>query len=165
MALLLDILPLLLLLVFVFLALVLRDGLSRRAAKRPAILIDGSNVMHWRDNVPSLAPVQEIVARLRQAGFTPGVVFDANAGYKLEGRYRDDAAFARQLGLPPAQVLVVPKGQPADPVILAVARERGARIITNDRYRDWAEAHPEVSDPGKLIRGGYRDGGLWLDIG
>ena len=36
--------------------------------------------------------------------------------------------------------------------------------MTNDRYRDWAEAHPELSAPGYLIRGGYRAGKLWLDL-
>ncbi|MGD9918564.1 MAG: hypothetical protein AB7U46_11120 [Paenirhodobacter sp.] len=143
------------------LALLLR---RRRRGKAPVILIDGSNVLYWRDNAPSLVPLQELVARLRQEGFSPGVVFDANVGYRLEGRYRDDADLARRLGLPAERVLVVPKGQPADPVILAVAKENGARIVTNDRYRDWAAAHPEVAEPGRLIRGGYRDGRLWLAL-
>lgn len=40
----------------------------------------------------------------------------------------------------------------------------GARIVTNDRYRDWAEAHPEIATPGHLIRGGWREGKLWLAI-
>jgi len=37
--------------------------------------------------------------------------------------------------------------------------------VTNDRYRDWAEAHPEIKEPGHLIKGGYRDGKVWLDLG
>jgi hypothetical protein len=93
------------------------------------------------------------------------VIFDANAGYKLEGHYRDDDAFALRLGLPEAQVLVVPRGQPADPTLLAAARKMRARIVSNDRFRDGAKAHPEVSRPGQLIRGGYRGGRLWLDLG
>jgi hypothetical protein len=60
--------------------------------------------------------------------------------------------------------MVVPKGTPADPTILAAARDLGAPVLTNDRYRDWAEAHPEIRTPGHLIRGGYRDGGLHLDL-
>ncbi|SOC12826.1 NYN domain-containing protein [Rhodobacter maris] len=157
-----DSLPLLILLALVYLLLVLRRWRIGRA--RPAILIDGSNVMHWRDNTPSLEPVIEIVAPLQAAGFRPGVVFDANAGYKLEGRYRDDAVLARRIGLPEAQVLVVPKGQPADPTLLAAAREFDARIITNDRFRDWETDHPELRLPGRLIRGGYRNGRLWLEL-
>lgn len=149
------------LLAVMVLAVVLHRIQSRR---RPVILIDGSNVMHWRDGTPSLAPLRAVIGVVRAAGFELGIVFDANAGYKLFGRYLDDADLARKLDLPADQVLVVPKGQPADPVLLAIARDRGASIITNDRYRDWAETHPEIATPGHLIRGGWRDDEIWLDL-
>lgn len=126
------------------------------------ILVDGSNVMHWQDNMPNLAPVLRVLERLKALGYEPGVVFDANAGWKLFGRYMDDEDLAQALVLPRDQVFVVPKGTPADPYLLATARDHGARIVTNDRYRDWAETHPEVLRPGALIRGGMRDGSLWL---
>ena len=91
------------------------------------------------------------------------MVFDATVGYKIGTRYRDDAEMAAHLGLPVDRVLVVPKGTPADPVVLATARDLDAPIVTNDRYRDWAETYPEVQTPGLLIRGGYAEGRLWLD--
>jgi hypothetical protein len=47
---------------------------------------------------------------------------------------------------------------------LAAAADLGARVVTNDRYRDWVEQHPEVTEPGHLIRGGYKAGKLWLDL-
>lgn len=128
------------------------------------IVIDGSNVMHWQDETPRLAPVKEVVARLEAMGYTPGVVFDANAGYLLRGRYQHDRALGRLLGLPEERVMVVAKGQPADPTILTAARDMGGRVVSNDRYRDWADRFPEVAEPGFLIRGGYRDGALWLDL-
>jgi hypothetical protein len=126
------------------------------------ILIDGSNVMHWQDNAPNLVPLAGVVERLKFLGYVPGVIFDANAGWKLQGRYLHDDALARLLGLEARQVLVVPKGAQADPFLLQTARDFGARIVTNDRFRDWAEAHPEVLEPGLLIRGGMRDGKVWL---
>lgn len=127
------------------------------------VLIDGSNVMHWQDNTPQLAPVRQVVEHFKALGYVPGVVFDANAGWKLEGRYLHDGDFAKRLNLEKRQVLVVPKGTPADPFLLETAREFGARIVTLDRFRDWAEAHPEVKEPGFLIRGGYRNSGeFWL---
>lgn len=126
------------------------------------ILIDGSNVMHWRDNAPDLAPLLGVVERLQDLGYVPGVVFDANAGWKLQGRYMHDAELAWLLGLEDRQVLVVPKGAQADPFLLETAREFGVSIVTNDRYRDWVEQHPEVLRPGFLIRGGMRDGRVWL---
>ena len=61
--------------------------------------------------------------------------------------------------------MVVSKGTPADPTILAAARDLGAQIVTNDRFRDWAEAHPEVTEAGHLVRGGYPSGKLWLSLG
>jgi len=49
------------------------------------ILIDGSNVMHWKDNTPQIATLREVITHLRHLGFAPGVIFDANAGYPLTG--------------------------------------------------------------------------------
>ncbi|MFM7333715.1 MAG: NYN domain-containing protein [Tabrizicola sp.] len=135
----------------------------KRTSDESWILVDGSNVMHWQDNTPNLAPVLAVVRQVIDQGHVPGVVFDANAGWKLEGRYLHDGDFARLLGLKTRQVKVVPKGTQADPFLLHTAREFGARIVTNDRFRDWADAHPEVHEPGFLIRGFIRDGSVTLD--
>ena len=152
---------------FAALILLLRAAVSPRAAKSAprSIVVDGSNIMHWKDETPQLATIKEVVRSLADQGYQPGVVFDANAGYKLAGRYLDDRPLARALGLPEDRVLVVPKGNPADPVILKAARDLGAPILTNDRFRDWAEHFPEISHPGHLLRGGYRNGVLWLETG
>ena len=146
------------------LVLVIRLWRHRRAAPKKWIVVDGSNVMHWKGQAPQISTVKAVVESLQALGFGVGVVFDANVGYKIGDRYLDDREMARKLGLPEARVLVVPKGTPADPYLLNAARDLGARVITRDRFRDWAEAHPEVKEPGFLIRGGYRDSGeLWLD--
>lgn len=152
-------------LVATFLVLWIRRGRSRRATEAASenwVLVDGSNVMHWQDGVADLNPVKAVTSTLISLGYVPGVVFDANAGWKLAGRYMHDADLDRLLGLETRQVLVVAKGTQADPFLLQTAREFGARIVTNDRYRDWAEAHPEVLEPGFLIWGGMRDGKVWL---
>jgi len=126
------------------------------------VVIDGSNVMYWRDGTPHLETVQAVLRHLEELGFTPGVMFDANAGYLLEDHFLNDSAFAARLGLRNDQVMVVPKGVQADSYILTAARDMGAVIVTNDRFRDWAEAYPEVAEPGHLIQGAYREGVLWL---
>jgi hypothetical protein len=128
------------------------------------IVVDGSNVMYWRDNTPDIATLKAVLDHLARLGYRPGVVFDANAGYLVAGGYRHDAAFAQMLGLPRGHVMVVPKGTPADAYILAAARDAGLRIVSNDRYRDWEAQYPEVRTPGKLIRGGWRDSGPWVDL-
>ena len=131
---------------------------------RNHIILDGSNIMHWNDGTPQVETVREVVRQLVKLGYTPGVVFDANAGHVLTGRYQHHRAMGKLLGLPEDRVMVVGKGTPADPTILAAARDAGVRIVTNDRYKDWAGDYPEVHTPGHLIRGGYRDGKLWLDL-
>jgi hypothetical protein len=135
-----------------------------RPVSQPWILVDGSNVMHWKNETPQITTVLAVVRALEVRGFAPGVVFDANAGYKLADRYMNERDFARLLYLPENQIFVVPKGTQADPYLLRAARGFDARIVTRDRFRDWAEEHPEVKEPGFLIRGGYRASGeLWLD--
>lgn len=158
-----EILLLLLLAVTFLLLRPFRRGRRRVSRAKNWMLVDGSNVMHWEDNTPHLEPIQRVVADLRAKGFDPGVVFDANAGWKLFGRYLGERELAQLLDLPQDQVLVVPKGSPADPWLLTTAREFGARIVTNDRYRDWAADHPEVAEPGFLIHGGLTEGRVWLE--
>jgi hypothetical protein len=129
---------------------------------RQAILIDGSNVIYWQDNTPHLAPLLQVVADLSQRGLKPGVVFDANVGYKLMGKFLGEGDLSRLLSLPRDQILVVPKGTQADPFLLETARDLDARIVTNDRYRDWVESYPDVVKPERLVRGGVRDGRIWF---
>lgn len=149
---------------FLLLSAYFRGRVRRSQASKKWMVVDGSNVMHWAGGTPDIATVREVVDHLSGLGFTPKIAFDANAGYKLSGKYQDDHALGRFLGLPHDRVMVVPKGSPADPTILATSRDLRARIVTNDRFRDWAEAYPEASGSGYLIRGVYRTGKLWLDL-
>jgi len=136
-----------------------------RAAAAPRwVIVDGSNVMYWKDDSPQIETVREVLDHLAALGFSPGIVFDANAGHLLAGRYLHHAAFAGLLGLAEDRVMVVNRGTPADATILAAARDLGAQIVSNDRYQDWRDQHPEVDRPGALIRGGFEDGALWLAL-
>ncbi|MFN3294655.1 MAG: NYN domain-containing protein [Gemmobacter sp.] len=144
------------------LALAARRRRPETAARR--IVVDGSNVLFWNGGTPALATVQAVVRSLSDRGFAPGVIFDANVGYRIADRYLDDADLARRLRLPADRVLVVPRATPADAVILDAARELRAPVVTNDRYRDWADRYPEVAQPGFLVRGGWREGRVRLDL-
>lgn len=140
-----------------------RSPSKARKDKKP-IVVDASNVMYWQDNTPKLETLRSVLRELVAKGYTPGAIFDANAGYLLTGKYENDRALARLLGLPIDRVVVVEKGTPADPLILRAARDLGAPILSNDRYRDWAGDHPEIETPGQLIKGGYKNGALWLGL-
>jgi len=119
--------------------------------------------MHWEDNTPHIEPVRRVVAALKAQGLDPGVVFDANVGWRLFGRYLGEVELGQILDLPPDQILVVPKGSPSDPWLLTTARDYTARIVTNDRFRGWAAEHPEVARPGFLVRGSLTGNGVWLE--
>ncbi|MEP5152965.1 hypothetical protein [Planktotalea sp.] len=147
-----------------------RTKRPRKTRTRPTnrnakwVIIDGSNVMHWMGGEPSLKPVKDVLALLKKQGFTAGVMFDANAGYLLGDRYQHDDAFSKQLRIPEDRIMVVPKGTPADPYILTAAEDFNAKIVTNDRFRDWVEQFPQVRENGFLITGWYRDGKLHTSL-
>ncbi|MFN5996627.1 MAG: NYN domain-containing protein [Paracoccaceae bacterium] len=129
---------------------------------RQAVLVDGSNVIYWLDNTPQLAPLLQVVHDLQKRGLKPGVVFDANIGYKLTGAFMGERDLSRILSLPRDQILVVPKGKQADPFLLETARNLNARIVTNDRYRDWIDRYPDVARPDMLVTGEMRGGRVSL---
>lgn len=150
------------------LVLLLRAALALRRVraarrKRVWVVIDGSNVMHWQDGRPSVAAVTAVLDEVRRVGLSPLVWFDANAGYELAGRYMNETALSRALGVAREQVRVAPKGTPADPLILrdAVALQTG--VVTNDRYRDWAQQYPSVTEAGVLLQGRVQDGVARID--
>ena len=99
---------------------------SSSSTRCAPVLVDGSNVMYWRDNTPRLDTLREVVARLEASGYAPSIVFDANAGYLLGGKYQHDPAMARHLDLPEGRVMVVPKGTIADQFLLRAARDCNA---------------------------------------
>jgi hypothetical protein len=128
--------------------------------RRGMILVDGSNVMRWREGTPDLATLGGVLRLLDAEGLVPVVVFDANAGYLVGDGWMDPAALAERLGLARDRVIVADKGTQADPILLEIAQETGAVIVTKDRFRDWAEDWPLVNEPGRLRRGGWRNGAL-----
>lgn len=132
------------------------------SSRRNYVLIDGSNVMYWRNETPDLAPVKAVLGEISKSGAVPVIWFDANVGYLLSDRYWNESRLALALGLRTAQVRVAPKGTPADPLLLEAAEMLDAPIITNDRYRDWVETYPILRARGLLVRGRWANGGVRL---
>ena len=138
--------------------------LRRRTMSQKWVVIDGSNVMYWKNGVPLIQTVKDVVAEAAKSGAKVGVIFDANAGHLLSNKYLNDRKLGKMLGLPRSHVMVVPKGVQADPYILSAARDMGARIVTNDKFRDWTMDYPEASKPGHLIQGKYEAGQVRLSL-
>ena len=104
-----------------------------------------------------------MVDALKRRGFRPVVWFDANVGYLVADRYMGPSPLSRSLGLSQRQVIVAPKGTPADPMVIEGARTLRARIVSNDRFRDWQEQFPEVREASNFLRGSIANGALRLD--
>lgn len=126
--------------------------------KRPVVVVDGSNVLHWGGGGPSSEMLSAVLAALVDAGFEPETWFDANVGYKLIGHYAGPRQLARILPVPASSIRVVDKGTPADPELIRSALRQGARIISNDRFLDWRDHFPALQENGRLISGGFRNG-------
>ena len=135
-----------------------RRGLSRLAfwafAKpKPVIVVDGSNVMHWQNDVPSVKTLALVLSDLTARGFAPHVFFDANVGYKLFNRAIDSRDLAWQLDLRPSQITLAPSRTPADPLLIAHAIKVGVRVVSNDRFMDWRGEFPQLRGKGFLVPG------------
>lgn len=155
--------PALLILLLVLIGLALLLARHRRPARaaagipRHAIVVDGSNVMHWGD-APSAKVLVRVLGALQAKGYAPIVFFDASAGYRLADRYLGAGDLAGLTGLPAAQIHVVDKGVIADSAILGFSALHGLRIVSNDQYRDWRVQFPHLGRKGAVLRGRFQDG-------
>lgn len=108
------------------------------------VLVDGSNVVMWEVNAglarrATLAPLMHVLDLIAVEGRKATVVFDATIGHKLGGRYLSAGQMSALLGhRAQVSVHVVNKGETADAALIAMARDSGAEIVTNDLYRDHA---------------------------
>ena len=113
--------------------------------ERPKALVDASNVAHSTEGGQArLANVVLVCRKLEEEGFEPIVVADAALRHQIDERdeyeRRVDDGTIRQ----------APAGTDADYFILAFARELDAAVVSNDRFRDRAEAFPDARD--RMIR-------------
>ena len=123
------------------------------------VVVDGSNVMHWGGD-PSAQVLNQVLVALGERGLTPLIVFDANVGYKLWGRHIHARDIARQIGVHPDTVEIVPSGTPADGWLLRFAAEQGMNVVSNDRFLEWRDQYPQIDDTVKLMKGRISKGGV-----
>ena len=118
------------------------------------ILVDGTNVMHW-DKSGSGVTLKHLLAvtgYLDGRGIDYKVLFDASSRHKLGDDER--ALFEQLIGTRPERFSQVPAQTRADDFLLMLADdEPGAKIVSNDVYRDYAARFPWVGDRARFIRG------------
>lgn len=103
-------------------------------------IVDGSNVAHSTEG--GSARLENIILmrdRLAEQGLEPIVVVDAALRHQID----DTAAYEKMVE--DGELKQAPAGTDADYFILSFARELGARIVSNDRFRDRMPEFKDVS--------------------
>jgi predicted nucleic acid-binding protein len=113
--------------------------------ERDVAVVDGSNVAHAEQAAGArLANIRAVCAKLEAEGLRPLVLADARLRHSID----DSDGFEAMVEA--GRIRQAPAGTDADYFILSFARELGARVVSNDRFRERAAAFPEVMD--RVIR-------------
>lgn len=103
-------------------------------------IVDGSNVAHSTEGgAARLSNILVMRDKLAEKGWEPVVVVDAALRHQI-----DDRAGYEQM-VDDGKVKQAPAGTDADYFILSFARELGARVVSNDRFRDRMDEFKDVS--------------------
>ncbi|HEY0809526.1 MAG TPA: hypothetical protein VGD49_05155 [Longimicrobiales bacterium] len=109
------------------------------AVETRTVIIDGSNVAHSTEGEKAmLENIRVVRAKLIQEGYDPVVLADAALRHQI-----DDEPGLEQL-VEHGTIKQAPAGTDADYFILSFARELGANIVSNDRFKDRVQAFPEI---------------------
>ena len=103
-------------------------------------IVDGSNVAHSTEG--GSARLENIILmrdKLIEKGLEPVLVVDAALRHQID----DTPAYEQMVER--GEVKQAPAGTDADYFILSFARELGARIVSNDRFRDRMPEFKDVS--------------------
>jgi Zc3h12a-like Ribonuclease NYN domain len=118
---------------------------AQDGAELPRALVDGSNVAHSSEgDEAKLHNIALVVKKLKDEGYDPIVVADAALRHQID----DKEGYERRVE--EGKIKQAPAGTDADYFLLAFARELDAVIVSNDRFRDRAEAFPEARE--RMIR-------------
>jgi hypothetical protein len=112
-----------------------------KAAESNVVLVDGSNVAHFTEgDKPHLANILAVQAKLLEDGNEPVIIADAALRHQID----DPKRFEEMIES--GAVKQAPAGTDADYFLLSFARELGAAVLSNDRFKDRLAQFPEARD-------------------
>ena len=123
------------------------------AEGKEVVVIDGANVAYEERSAggkPKLSNLLRVRSELEGRGLEAVIIVDASLKYDIDDQSQLETLIQSQ------QVRQVPAGTDADYFIIQLADQLGARVVTNDRYRDYLEQYPWVSDrrlPYMIVKG------------
>jgi len=113
--------------------------------KDKKIVIDGTNILHeaGQKNKFYLQPLLELVEQLESAKVESiNIVFDASTPHKFSNE-EDKEKFNELVSNQKERYSLSPKATEADAIILNIAYQNNALIISNDFYQDYEESLPK----------------------
>ena len=114
---------------------------TEKAAGSRVALIDASNVAHSSEgDRVRLGNVLAVRDKLVEEGFEPIIMADAALRHQIDDRQTYERLVDE------GTIRQAPAGTDADYFILSFARELGAQIVSNDRFRDREKQYPEARD-------------------
>lgn len=117
------------------------------------VVVDGSNIATEGRTTPSLEQLDQAVRQYLQEhpGSNVTVVVDASFGHRIEPSERaafEQAVAHGELVSPPAGAI----GR-GDAFLLRIAERIGARVLSNDSFREFHAEHPWLFDEDRLVGG------------
>ena len=120
---------------------------------KKVVVIDGANVAYEERSAggkPRLSNLTRVRRELEERGFEAVILVDASLKYDIDDQEQMENLIRSQ------QVRQVPAGTDADFFIIQFSQELDALIVTNDRYKDYADQYPWVSErrlPYMIVKG------------
>jgi hypothetical protein len=113
------------------------------AEARGVVIIDGANVAYEERSAggkPKLSNLLRVRGELEARGFEAVILVDASLKYDIDDQSQLETLIRSQ------QVRQVPAGTDADYFIIQFADQFNARVVTNDRYKDYLDQYPWITD-------------------
>ena len=120
---------------------------------KKTVVIDGANVAYEERSAggkPKLSNLLKVRRELEERGQEAVIIVDASLKYDIDDQSQLETLIRSQ------QVRQVPAGTDADFFIIQFAHELDALMVTNDRYRDYAERFPWIPErrlPYMIVKG------------
>jgi len=123
------------------------------AGGKEVIVIDGANVAYEERSAggkPKLSNLLKVKRELEERGCEALIIVDASLKYDIDDQTQLETLIRSQ------QVRQVPAGTDADYFIIQFADQLDARVVTNDRYKDYAQQYPWLTQrrmPYMIVKG------------
>ena len=120
---------------------------------KKTVVIDGANVAYEERSAggkPKLSNLLKVRRELEESGREAVIIVDASLKYDIDDQEQLEKLIQSQ------QVRQVPAGTDADYFIIQFAHGLDALVVTNDRYRDYAEQYPWITErrlPYMIVKG------------